>query len=41
MKKNLLHKKTFREGLKLISTHPKDTILNEKSIDPYLRMKEE
>jgi hypothetical protein len=29
-------KKAFREGIKLISTSPKDTIRNEKSITPYL-----
>lgn len=29
-------RKTFHEGLKLISTNPKDTVLTEKSIDPYI-----
>jgi len=29
-------KKAFREGMKLISTSPKDTIVGEKSIDAYM-----
>lgn len=29
-------KKAFREGMKLISSNPQDTVLNEKSIDPYI-----
>ena len=29
-------KKAFREGMKLISTNPKDTIVGERSIDAYL-----
>jgi len=34
-KKNLA-KKVFQDGLKLISTTPQDTILNEESVNPYL-----
>lgn len=34
--KKSVAKKAFREGIKLISTSPKDTIVNEKSVDPYL-----
>lgn len=29
-------KKAFRQGLKLISTTPKDTVKNDKSINPYM-----
>lgn len=41
VKKDSIEKKSitrnaFREGMKLISTSPKDTITNEKSVDPYL-----
>jgi hypothetical protein len=35
VEKKSLTKKAFREGVKLISTNPADTIVNEKSIDPY------
>jgi len=35
VEKESVTKKAFREGMKLISTSPKDTIINEKSIDPY------
>ncbi|MBP9926973.1 MAG: hypothetical protein KBF45_13410 [Cyclobacteriaceae bacterium] len=36
VEKKSFTRKTFREGMKLISTNPKDTIVNEKSVDPYL-----
>jgi len=36
IEKKSVTKKAFREGMKLISTSPKDTIINEKSVDPYL-----
>lgn len=36
IEKKSVTKKAFQEGMKLISTHPKDTITNEKSVDPYL-----
>ena len=35
VEKKSITKKAFREGMKLISTHPTDTIVGEKSIDPY------
>lgn len=35
VEKKSITKKAFREGIKLISTNPKDTIVNEKSIDAY------
>ncbi len=35
VEKKSITKKAFREGLKLISTTPKDTIVNVKSIDPF------
>lgn len=37
VEKKSITKKAFREGMKLISTHPNDTILNQESIDPYLQ----
>ncbi len=37
VEKKSLTKRAFREGMKLISTTPKDTIENEKSINPYLQ----
>lgn len=36
VEKKSITKKAFKEGVKLISTSPKDTITNEKSVDPYL-----
>ncbi len=36
IEKKSVTKKAFREGMKLISTSPKDSITNEKSVDPYL-----
>jgi hypothetical protein len=36
VEKKSITKKAFREGMKLISTSPQDTIVNEKSVDPYL-----
>lgn len=36
IEKKSVAKKAFQEGIKLISTSPKDTIVNEKSVDPYL-----
>lgn len=36
VEKKSLTKKAFKEGLKLISTTPKDTIEGEKSINPFL-----
>lgn len=35
IEKKSITKKALREGIKLISTSEKDTIINEKSIDPY------
>ncbi len=35
VEKKSVAKKAFREGIKLISTSPEDTIINEKSVDPY------
>lgn len=35
IEKKSVVKKAFREGIKLISTSPQDTIVNEKSVDPY------
>lgn len=35
VKKESLTRKTFMEGLKLITTNPSDTIVNEESINPY------
>ena len=35
VEKKSLTKKAFSEGVKLISTHPKDTVTNEKSVDVY------
>ncbi len=35
VEKKSVVKKAFREGIKLISTSPQDTIINEKSVDPY------
>lgn len=37
VEKKSLTKRAFREGLKLISTTPKDTIEAEKSVNPYLQ----
>jgi len=34
--KQSITKKAFREGMKLISTNPNDTIVGEKSTDPYV-----
>lgn len=36
-KKKSVTKRAFREGMKLISTTPKDTVKNEKSINPYIQ----
>lgn len=36
IEKKSVAKKAFQEGIKLISTSPKDTVVNEKSVDPYL-----
>ena len=35
VEKKSITKKAFREGMKLIPTNPNDTIVGEKSIDPY------
>lgn len=36
-KKKSLTKRAFREGMKLISTTPKDTVKNEKSVNAYVQ----
>jgi len=35
VEKKSLTRKAFKEGMKLISTNPNDTIVNEESINPY------
>lgn len=37
--KNSMAKKAFKQGMRVISTHPKDTVMGEKSADPYAAFK--
>lgn len=39
VEKKSLTKKAFQQGLRLISTHPDDTVVNEKSTQPYNEFK--